>query len=332
MTLESRLKADIITANELGAWTNGSDLWSRRMLNKNFHENFNGQVLLQMDRLSKFKRFGYLNEQPASPRFSPLGLLSGSRRGQRKLIEDRVRAMDVEELSFLNRFKMPSVGCPHTVDFRGQSLNRRWLNNVHYLYLVRDLIKPGSRMPIVVDLGGGYGQFAHILAQYLSTDRVYVVDFPEQLLLARYFLENQHGGGSVWGLSEILKDALPKKDESEVKFVLCPNSKFDLLRDLEPDLFCNFFSLGEMGRESFDHYINSPVLRKSKMFYSINRIFSAPDYDSDLNVLDYHYERYERRMSREYLAEKYYYKGKLLVFKERVKYNSAFLAFLGEKI
>ena len=73
--------------------------------------------------------------------------------------------------------------------------------------------------------------------------------------------------------------------------VYVPVDRFSWLREEEVELVSNFFSLGEMRRESFDHYIRSPLFKKAKSIYLVNRFVSAPffepTYDNDLTILDY---------------------------------------------
>jgi hypothetical protein len=70
-----------------------------------------------------------------------------------------------------------------------------------------------------------------------------------------------------------------------------PVSEYESIQGGKVDLFTNSFSFGEMRREIFDSYVDSPLYQNAKNVYLINRFVSAPffepTYDTNLNILNY---------------------------------------------
>ena len=66
---------------------------------------------------------------------------------------------------------------------------------------------------------------------------------------------------------------------------------FYKLNNIKADLITNFFSFGEMQRETFNRYFNSEIINNCSYLYLINRFVSSPffepTFDSDLNIFDY---------------------------------------------
>lgn len=170
--------------------------------------------------------------------------------------------------------------------------NLRWLR---YIYLANkiqklDLISADGTW---VDIGSFYGGLQSIVYQNKRKSRYILVDFHHQLLRSFIFLKEQFPEAN---------HILGYRSGQEIpvgSFVYVPVQNFEELSDIKPDLVSNFFSFGEMTRESFEGYRNSALLKNSQYIYDVNRFVSAPffepTYDNDINIFDYISDTHERK-------------------------------------
>ena len=63
------------------------------------------------------------------------------------------------------------------------------------------------------------------------------------------------------------------------------------MKKIKFDLVSNFFSFGEMKKETFYNYFDHEIISKSNSIYLVNRFVSSPffepTYQNTLNVFDY---------------------------------------------
>jgi len=150
----------------------------------------------------------------------------------------------------------------------GTTINARWLRYVYILQQIKsnNLLSDNQ---IWIDVGSYYGGLAGLVKKYFPEVRIVLVDFHHQLCRSYVYL------------SELYPDAQH----------IFPN----YVEQYKDDLFTNSFSFGEMRKEVFNSYVDSPLYRQAKNVYLINRFVSAPffepTYDTDLNILDYKLDR-----------------------------------------
>ena len=172
----------------------------------------------------------------------------------------------------------------------GYRYTYRWYTHIHYVSLLNRVL--GSRLNaapfVALDIGSSYGIFSYLLKSEYPRSPCVLVDFPEQLLLAYYFLGKSLPSARIAGVRELSGlTEITQKDIEQYDFVLVPCPWYRRIQPGSIDLITNFMSLAEMSREWFDYYVHSPVFTGAKYFYTENRFQSAPTYESDLTILDY---------------------------------------------
>jgi hypothetical protein len=149
----------------------------------------------------------------------------------------------------------------------------------------------GSRLAddfVALDIGSSYGIFSGLLKHEWPRSVHVLVDFPEQLLLAHYFLGRLHPQGRIAGIADVLRQpALTRDWVTQHDFVLVPCPHFAALTARSVDLVSNFASFGEMSRTWFTTYVTSAPFTTARYLFLVNRVESATTYDTDLTVLDY---------------------------------------------
>lgn len=218
-------------------------------------------------------------------------LLAGWQRGARHCLLqclEILRRDGCEDL--LRKYPCVSVGNPHTFRYQGYCYTFRWARHVYFLGLLRRVL--GQRLgdtPTVLDIGSSYGIFSSLVRQEYPGSRHILVDLPEQLLLAHYFLGSSLPAARIAGPAEVLEAPAVTRDFLQAyDFVLIPTTLFDRLAPEGVDLVTNFGSFGEMSRQYFDGYWRSPALLSARYVLMANRVAALPElFDNDMSILDY---------------------------------------------
>ena len=223
-------------------------------------------------------------------RLSLWNLVGGGRRGDRRLLGECleiIRGSPAESL--LRKYPCPVAGEPHTLGREGYRYTYRWLKHIWSLGLMKRVL--GARLGtefVCLDIGSSYGIFSGLVKHEWPRSHHILVDFPEQLLLAHYFLSSWLPGCRVAGMDEVLQqDTLTRAWCEQYDFILVPCSRYQALPEGLADVATNFASFGEMTRKWFRFYVESKPFTTARYIFLINRLKSAPTYDTDLTILDY---------------------------------------------
>ena len=314
---------------------NDKDLWSSRMsaqLNRIINDN--GEI--NKSGIKNFRQnLTFINEHPGFSSLYPYNFLIGSRRAQIKFLKERLQVMnEVGDIHLLEKYPINMVGNPNVIPIKGYDFNRRWSNNLRYLslslqYLGNVLSHHNSSL---LDLGGGYGIFPSLLKQEFNDLKLAIVEFPEQLLLAYYFLASTFPDARINSFEEVYDvEVIDKEFINQYDFVLIP---IDCYKKIEKGAFTvlsNFFSLGEMSEEWFDIYTKGDAFQGADYILTINRFESRPSYNTMLNILDYNLEQYEKIHFQISPYERYHYERKYLFFYKKEYYTSQFFEFIGKR-
>lgn len=282
-------------------------------LNRSAMEKFRGQNILlpDMDPFGPYADFPVLRiaaDFVSSPLETSKELLreilNGERRGGRALLEDTLSILKQDGgLDVLRRNPIKGTpGTPYFIERDDCSFNMRWLRHVYLVNLLErnigEDIKKKEKFT-TLDLGAGYGVFSSLLKNEYPQSRHILVDFPEMLILAHYYLKHMFPEAKIgtyfhparW--NDISKESLDDYD-----FILVGNEGYDRLANIKVDLFTNFLSLGEMPRPVFESYISSNQFNNCTWFYTTNRFESAPRLDpthqGDITMFDYPFDDFER--------------------------------------
>ncbi len=217
-------------------------------------------------------------------------LLGGGRRGDRQMVReclDLVRSSPYEPL--LRKYPCSPIGEPYVFRDGDYVYTYRWLKHIWSLGLIRQVL--GARLPedfVGLDIGSSYGIFSGLVKREWPRSHHVLVDFPQQLFLAHYFLGNFHPKARIAGPREVLEQTrLTREWVEQYDFVLVPVTRFGSLTGGSVDLVSNFASFGEMTRKWFETYIYSDPVEAARYLFLVNRVESAPTYDTDLTILDY---------------------------------------------
>lgn len=218
-------------------------------------------------------------------------LLVGWRRGSRHCL---VQCLDILEThgyaGLLRQYPCHPAGNPDVFRYRGYSYTFRWARHVYFLGLLQKIL--GNELgeaPVVADIGSSYGIFSSLVKQELPRSHQILVDLPEQLILAHYFLGCCFPQARIASPEMLAQTPSISRDVVEQHdFLLIPPPLFPRLAPHCADLVTNFASFGEMSRQYFEMYLRSAFFLSSRYLFTINRIAAVPAmYDNDTTILDY---------------------------------------------
>lgn len=262
-------------------------------------------------------------------------------RGQRQMLRDVYEVLERDGATDLLK-KYPvrqSPGNPYCYDYKGCSFNLRWARHIYFNNLIQRYLKEeikGVSRFINLDIGCSYGVFASIFKSEFPNSVQVLVDFPDQLLLAYYFLSIKFPDSRIATMKDFAdKRVLTREYLEGYDFILVPVPMFSKLNEGSVDMVTNFFSFGEMRREWFKEYLNSAVFRGAKYFFTCNRFESAPrmepTYDSDLTILDYPIDLYNQKFFGVFPLYPYHVSSFGPFSYQRNSHSSQYFDFIGVK-
>lgn len=267
--------------------------------------------------------------------------LLGSRKGIRQLLKDTFQVLEAEHaLDLLGRHPAAGTpGAPFTYSIKGYSFNLRWARHIYFHNLLQKHLGGEIRKRkrfISMDIGSSYGIFSSIFtAEYPNSTQV-LVDFPDQHLLAYYYIAKTFPEARIGTLSDLLtQQTITREFLEQFDFVLAPVATYEMFAANSVDMVTNFFSFGEMRREWFMGYIQGKAFQTAEFFFTSNRIESAPrlepTYDSDLTILDYPLADYQRLLFGVFPLYTYHIRKKFFLDYEKLPFSSQNFDFIGRK-
>ncbi|MBI3608060.1 MAG: putative sugar O-methyltransferase [Nitrospirae bacterium] len=249
---------------------------------------------LDVDVLRNFRRSQvFISDAPSWDlnRVSALNLLHGGRRGIRKMLIECLEVLkkcQYDEL--LKKYPCHTAGNPYVFNYQGYRYTLRWFKHICFLGLMNRVLGPKLKSGFVaLDIGSSYGIFSSLVKREYPESHCVLVDFPEQLILAYYFLGTCFPGCRIAGIREVIeaKEGVSRSFLEQYDFTLIPCQYYERLLGGSLDLVTNFASLGEMKREWFNYYLKAQAFLTAKYLFAVNRVESYPTYDTDLTILDY---------------------------------------------
>jgi putative sugar O-methyltransferase len=225
------------------------------------------------------------------------------------------------------------VGNPHFYIKDGIKFNERWLRHVRSCELFKKYIEPEKLNKInVIDIGGGYSQFSCMLKNITPVHKIATVDYIEQLFFSFYFIKINYPSCRINTLQEVIDaDIIDQNFIEKFDFLLIPIQCFAKIKNGLFNIVCNFSSLGEMPKDTFDSYINSDVIKKANFLFTINRLDSWPTYNNQITILDYKLQDYNIiHQSISPLWDSYYTSFTNFIIK-KVNFESRNFEFIGKK-
>jgi putative sugar O-methyltransferase len=163
--------------------------------------------------------------------------------------------------------RYPLVGNPAGLYYNEQVIPLDALRYYYYATEINSLLK-NINNPVICEIGGGVGGQAYAILTTCNNRAKYILlDIPEILLLASYFL--------MATLSEkkfLLYGENPLNSETIEQYdtILMPNFVLPQLADQSVDLFFNACSFSEMDKVTVEEYLNQIERIGRKYFMHIN--------------------------------------------------------------
>jgi putative sugar O-methyltransferase len=272
---------------------NNDSLWSSRVQNWiNKILDYKGEI--KKESLINFRRFStLLSETPNQKKNYFVNIIYKFTRDKGQHFSSKEALKNFSEssdYSLLHDFKMSEVGNPgYYFTKEGIKYNERFLRHIRNLEnLDKYLFKDKNTIKNVIDIGGGYGQFSEIVKRKHDHLVFANIDFFEQLILAYYYLLENFPGCKIFSMSQALSiEKIDRDLIAQYDFLLIPVECFDKIENGSFDLLTNFSSFGEMPRDVFSKYFNSPLIKNIDYIYTVNRIDSWADYDNGISIFDY---------------------------------------------
>ncbi|MEO4044426.1 putative sugar O-methyltransferase [Hoeflea sp. CAU 1731] len=249
---------------------------SEGRINRDVLENFRGSRVSVGD-----------NPTPARGGLSRFGM----KRGERAMLKRCLQAIrnDGDE-SLLRKYPSHPAGNPLTFDWKGVPVTHRWIKHIHHLGMVNRVL--GSRLPqgfALLDIGSSYGIFSYLMFREYPGSHHILVDLPNQLIFAHYYLRSCFPEARIAGPAELQKYGSITRDVVEnYDFILLPTDIYEKLAADSVDLVTSFACLGELKRIYFDSYVKSPPFRTARYLYTANPVDKlAGMRDAEVCVLDY---------------------------------------------
>jgi putative sugar O-methyltransferase len=228
-----------------------------------------------------------------NPRLQSRGLerLLGASRGECQVLDSCLAILRKQGFKdLLRKYPCHLAGGPYVYERKGYSYTHRWIKHIYSLGLFNRVL--GARLEpgfTALDIGSSYGIFSSLLFQEYPGSRHILVDVPEQLVFARYFLGSCFPGARIAGPDELDRaGVITRSFLEDHDFILMAPSFYEKIERGTVDLVSSFACLGEIKRSFFDYYLQAPVFKGSRYFYTTNPVDSRGWYhDSEISVLDY---------------------------------------------
>lgn len=185
----------------------------------------------------------------------------------------------------------PQNHTPGAVNFplvQGYSVTTRWLRYIYLLSQIKKFKLLGNSSTWL-DVGSYYGGLQGLVKKYYPNTTLILVDFNHQLMRSFIYLKNLYPETNHILPNKI--KTIKSLNDYKGSILYVDVDDFQFIENFKIDLVTNFFSLGEMRKETFKNYTESKIFKNSRYIYYSNRIFSSPNfdktYDDSLNIFDY---------------------------------------------
>jgi hypothetical protein len=325
-----QMEQDKISPGELdGKWN--------RLVAKEPSKFLNSNMTINVDALRNFRKLAiFISDAPGfdSNGLNPRNVLSGGRRGTIKLLKEclgTLKANGCEQL--LKEYPCNNVGNPYIFKYDNHAFTYRWTKHIRFLSVMKGILEKKLEPDFTtLDIGSSYGIFSYLVKNNFPSSHCVLLDFPEQLALAHYYLGMSFPNARIASYAEIIKrGCLDRSILREYDFVLIPWFLYKKISAGSLDVITNFASLGEMKREWFDYYLKSEPFLSTKYFFAVNRFQSAPTYDTDLTILDYPLNDFNAMHFTISPIFSHTYIGKNVFDYEKVAFSSQYFEFIGDR-
>ena len=199
------------------------------------------------------------------------------------------------EYIYKNLFSRNIGNCPYVFRFGNKLADSNSIRMIPWLYDLENTIEfqnifQNEDIPVFLDIGGGYGEFARILLSNYNAKWI-SIDLPESNCLASYYLSRNFPEKKFFLYDDYCKkNILTKSDILDNDILILPNhTRFD--DDITFDFSMNSRSMMEMNRDAILYYFNL-VQKHSKvdsLFFNINR-YEKDSVGEKIRIAEYPYD------------------------------------------
>ena len=184
------------------------------------------------------------------------------------------------------------VGNPIVVLADGRRITANLCLFSQYLRIVDRYMRiPVGRRACLAEIGSGYGGFVKLMKDRFPNTTCILIDLPQTLLLAQYYLTTNFPDCSVFPATGLYDGGvIPVQELMQYDFVfMTPDVLERVERKSFIDLICNMTSLQEMNIDYVKYYFSHINHLLSGYFYSVNRE-QAPARYGGVNFKDWPFE------------------------------------------
>lgn len=168
---------------------------------------------------------------------------------------------------------IPDTGNPYGLMVDGSFIRTGADYQYYYAHKTVELLA-GERHPVIAELGGGIGGYAHFLARLMPAEATYInLDLPEILTVAQYLLMTALPQESFLLYGEV--ETLNAQSLAKSRLVLMPSFVIEELADASVSLTFNSYSLAEMDPQTIRHYAGEISRVTQTSIFHINHVEQA---------------------------------------------------------
>ena len=267
-------------------WDIFDTIFYEKIKNMNFLSNFRNNGLSNMleTGLPSQERFNLLNENNQYNIEYSLD--------EKEDIKERFHQLKILLGENINKYKFNNhVGNPRCLIYENKILNFDDLYHVYAIWqLDRYIIENNSKTNIVVEIGGGYGNFANKFKSLRNVSKYIIIDLPEVLLLQNYYLSQMDKNYKIINLIDTSIDIDIEHDEFD--FLLIPFNIYQTY-NFKFDIIINKRSFGEMPRDVLNDYFKwlQFNINENGLFYIVNRYAFTKSNDKN-KLRDYPFDNH----------------------------------------
>ena len=202
-------------------------------------------------------------------------------------------------LKNMKKFPLPLTGNVKYYKKNNILFTHKWIRHHWLLKLFDKNLAGDNSISTILDIGSNYGLFECLIKKKYPKKKFILVDFPEKLAAAKFFLNKEFPGSKFLSFKDIKEiEILDKTTINNYDFVLLPVFFINKLAKNSANLLCNFASFNEMENWWFNYYLESNVVKSIDYIFTLNRV-NKPKYDqeskdSSISILDFKLETFQK--------------------------------------
>lgn len=158
----------------------------------------------------------------------------------------------------LDTLEEPDLGGGDAILYRGKRVSVDLLQSIEELYAIRDAVGFQQDDSVVFcELGAGYGRLAHVVMCAMPRAKYVLVDLPESLLLAQYYLATLHPDAPAALYPESAACLATAQALAPYRLIFALPHLLPRLPRQYVDVFVNTYSFMEMPPEQIERYFRT---------------------------------------------------------------------------